>query len=160
MRKRERQQLIETIITQKRLSTQSDLVAALKRYGCPVTQATVSRDMRELGVQKGTDRGGRVRYMIPPPRVRRDPEEVLARALGGSGATARAAQNLVVVKSEPGTAPTVGRAIDDLEHEDIVGTVAGDDTVLLVHPDAASARRMVKYLTSLTQEFQQLDTGV
>ncbi len=155
MRKRDRLQLIETLIRQERLSTQSALAAALKRLDCPVTQATVSRDMRELGVRKGTDRDGRVRYIMPPARARRDPVAVLARVLGESEATVRAAQNLVVVRSEPGTAPTVGRAFDELENEEIVGTVAGDDTVLLVMEDSQSARRIEDFITSVTAEYQQ-----
>jgi len=149
MRKRDRQQLIESLIGQKRLSTQADLQAALKQAGCEVTQATVSRDMREMGVQKGTDREGRVSYILPPTRVRRDPQETLARVLGSFGATAKAAQNLVVVRSEPGTAPTVALAIDGLERDDIIGTIAGDDTVLLVLGDAAAARNIVKFLSEL-----------
>lgn len=149
MHKRDRQQLIESLISQRRLSTQADMQAALKQAGCNVTQATVSRDMREMGVQKGTDRDGRVRYIVPPPQVRRDPEETLARVLGSFGATVKAAQNLVVVRSEPGTAPSVGLAIDGLERDDIIGTVAGDDTVLLVLADAAAARNMVKVLEGL-----------
>lgn len=152
MRKRDRQQLIESLIRQKRLSTQAELQASLKKSGCRVTQATVSRDMRELGVQKGTDRDGKVRYMVPPPRVRRDPNETLARVLAESEATVQAAQNLVVVRSEPGTAPTVGLAIDGLEREDIIGTVAGDDTVLLVLVDGATARNMVKVLNGLMRD--------
>lgn len=155
MRKRDRQQLIETLIKQKRLSTQQQLVAALKRHGCDVTQATVSRDMRELGVQKGSERAGSVRYVIPPPVVRRDPADVLARVLRDSAATARQAQNLVVVRSEPGTAPTVGRVIDELNRDEVVGTVAGDDTVLLVLTDNTRARQMTKYLNDLIQGREQ-----
>lgn len=151
MRKRERQQLIETLVMQKPLSRQEELVAALKKFGCPVTQATVSRDIRELGLQKGTDRHGRVRYVVVPPRIRRDPEEVLSRVLGEAAATVQAAQNLVIIKSEPGTAPTIGRALDELEESDVVGTVAGDDTVLMVMPDGASARRMTKFINSRIQ---------
>ena len=107
--------------------------------------------MRELGVQKGTDRDGVGRYVMPPPRVRRDPEEVLARVLGESGAFAQAAQNLVVVRSEPGTAPSVGLAIDGMKSSDIIGTVAGDDTVLLVLADADAAKHMKGFLTKLIQ---------
>lgn len=151
MRKRDRQQLIETLINRKRLSTQGELAAALKKLGFPVTQATVSRDMREMGVQKGSDRQGRVRYIMPPAGVRRDPEEVLARVLRESAAGSRSAQNLVVVKSEPGTAPNVGRAVDEWEHPHVVGTVAGDDTVLLVLNDNAQARKMVNRLEKLSQ---------
>jgi len=151
MRKTERQRLIETLIKQKSLATQDELVAALKRFGCEVTQATISRDMREMGVQKGTSRDGRVRYVVPPPRVRRDPEEVLARVLLESGAEVLRAQNLLVLKSEPGTAPTVGRAVDELGHEDVVGTVAGDDTVLLVVRNDTRAGKVEAYLKKLTQ---------
>lgn len=146
MRKTERQQLIETLIRRKALSTQGDLVAALNKLGCKVTQATVSRDMRELGVQKGVDSRGRSRYVIPPPRERRDPAEQLARILGESGASVQAAQNLVVLRSEPGTAPSLGRALDEWEQPEIIGTVAGDDTVLIIMADSASARRLVRQL--------------
>ena len=151
MRKLERQQLLQSVIREQQLSTQSELAEALEKLGCHVTQATISRDMHELGVQKGTGREGRVRYMVPPQRERRDPEAVLARTLRESGATVRAAQNLVVVRSEPGTAPTVGLAIDDLEHDDIVGTVAGDDTVLLVLTNTAVARRIEDMLGEMIQ---------
>lgn len=150
MRKRERQRLIESLIKGKRLSTQADLVGALRNHKCKVTQATVSRDMREMGVRKGSDRDGHTRYILPPPRERQDPEDVLSRVLRESEASAREAQNLVVIKSEPGTAPNVGRAVDELEHPGIIGTVAGDDTVLLVLANAPGARKMVRYLESLT----------
>lgn len=151
MKKKDRQQLIETLIRQKSLSTQEALAAALKKFGCEVTQATISRDMREMGVQKGTDREGRIRYIMPPPREMRDPEEVLARVLLESGAEVLQARNLLVLKSEPGTAPTVGRAVDELGSEDIVGTVAGDDTVLLVTSNDGKAGRIAAYLKKLTQ---------
>lgn len=147
MRKRERQQLIGTLIGRQRLATQAELAAALRRLGCDVTQATVSRDIREMGVQKGADNDGRARFILPTPRVRRDPEEVLARVLRDSVASVRQAQNLVVLKSEPGAAPTVARAIDDLGRSDVVGTVAGDDTVMIAIADNAGARRLVKYLS-------------
>lgn len=149
MRKSERQQLIETLIRRKALSTQGELVAALEKLGCQVTQATVSRDMRELGVQKGVDSRGRSRYVIPPPRERRDPAEQLARVLGESGASVQAAQNLVVLRSEPGMAPNLGRVFDEWERSEIIGTVAGDDTVLIVLADSAGARRLVRQLSQM-----------
>lgn len=149
MRKSERQQLIETLIKRKRLSTQGELVAALEALGCQVTQATVSRDMRELGVQKGVDSRGRGRYAIPLPRERRDPAEQLARVLRESGASVQAAQNLVVLRCDPGTAPNLGRALDEWEQPEIIGTVAGDDTVLIVLADSAQARRLVRQLSQM-----------
>lgn len=144
--------MIESLIMQNLLSTQDQLVATLKRHGVDVTQATVSRDMRELGVRKGTGRDGRTRYFIPPPQVRRDPQEVLSRVLRDSGGEARQAQNLVVVLSEPGTAPTVGRALDEMGHEDVIGTVAGDDTVLMVLSDSGKAAKMERFINDLARE--------
>ena len=152
MRKRERQQLIETLVRQGRLSTQAELVAALAKLGCEVTQATVSRDLRELGVRKGSDGIDRVRFEIPPARELRDPRQVLGRVLRESDARWQDARNMVVVKSEPGTAPTVGRALDQLEHPDIIGTVAGDDTVLLVLADSVRARKMTNRLSRISRE--------
>lgn len=151
MRKRERQQLIGTLIGRQRLATQGELAAALRKNGCAVTQATVSRDIREMGVQKATGNDGKARFILTTPRERRDPEEVLTRVLRDSDASIRQAQNIVVVQSEPGTAPTVGRAIDELDREEVVGTVAGDDTVMMAITDNASAKRVVKYLSDLVQ---------
>jgi transcriptional regulator of arginine metabolism len=142
---------VETLIRQQNLSSQKGLVDALDKFGCEVTQATVSRDMRELGVQKGTDREGKVRYVIPPPRERRDPGEVLARVLLESDAEILQAQNLLVIKTEPGTAPTIGRAIDELDHDDIVGSVAGDDTVLLIAQSNSKAGKVEAFINRLIQ---------
>lgn len=151
MRKRERQQLIAELINGQPLATQTELVAALESKGCRVTQATVSRDIGEMGISKGRDREGRVRYQLPPASARRDPEESLAGALFQSAASVEAAQNLVVIRAEPGTAPNLGRAVDELGHADIVGTVAGDDTVLLVLRDTKRARLMGSYLEGLAR---------
>ena len=148
MRKSERKRLIATLIDEERPASQADLVAALGREGVAVTQATVSRDLREMGVRKGADRQGRFGYLLPAGAPR-NPEEALSRVLAQSGARVTPAQNLVVVRLEPGTAPGAGRAVDELEHREIIGTVAGDDTVLLVLADGAAARRMAKYLRRL-----------
>ena len=93
-----------------------------------MTQATVSRDLRELRLEKTHDPLGRPRY-VPPDARRPDPAEALARVLAEFGRSARAAQNIVVVHSELGSAPAIARALDRVEHELIVGTLAGDDTV-------------------------------
>jgi transcriptional regulator of arginine metabolism len=149
MRKRDRLRLIETLIKEKRLSTQRQLVGALRRHGFDVTQATISRDLRDLGVRKGAGPDGQVQYLLPPPQAGTDPTQVLARVLRDSGATIRQAQNLVVVRSEPGTAPNVGRSIDELDRDDVVGTVAGDDTVVMVLADNGVAEEMAQYLNDL-----------
>jgi transcriptional regulator of arginine metabolism len=138
--KAERQRLIGSLITRKRIGTQFELLDALAGAGCRVTQATVSRDIRDLGLQKTHDDLGRARYVLPERGRRADPREALSAVLGQFGRRATAAGNIVVLQSELGTAPAIARALDRLEHPRIVGTLAGDDTVLIVARDAADAR--------------------
>jgi transcriptional regulator of arginine metabolism len=144
--KRDRQRLIESIVTRKRVGTQFELLAALADAGCLVTQATVSRDIRELGLQKSHDPLGRTRYILPHSGRRADPRELLESVLGQFGRRVTAAGNIVVVQSELGSAPAIGRALDELEHERIVGTLAGDDTCLVVAPSERDARTLAREL--------------
>ena len=109
-----------------------------------MTQATISRDIRELGLEKTKDSLGRPRYVAPHRQRRLDPREGLAGVLAQFARSATAAQNLVVVFSELGTAPAIARAIDRIEHDLVVGTVAGDDTVLVITKTAADARALAR----------------
>ena len=139
--KRERQRLIASVISRRRVGTQLELLDALAGAGCRVTQATISRDIRELGLEKVRDPLGRPRYMLPQRGRRSDPREALVGVLDQFGRSAVAAQNVVVVQSELGSAPAIARALDQLEHPLVVGTLAGDDTCLVIAmtPDDALA---------------------
>ena len=147
--KPERQRLIASVVARKRIGTQHELMAALEAAGCRVTQATVSRDIHELGLEKRHDALGRPRYEVPPDRERRrpDPRAALNAVLAQFGRQATAAQNIVVVQSELGTAPAIARALDRTEHPRVVGTLAGDDTVLIVVRDARAARSLAAELS-------------
>jgi transcriptional regulator of arginine metabolism len=147
--KRQRQNLVRDLVRRGRISSQQELVLALRAQGCDVTQATVSRDLRELGVGRARDAAGRFRYVMAEPEGRRDPEAACARMLDEFSTAVLSAQNIVLVKSEVGTAPGMGRVIDELEHGLILGSVAGDDTVIIVTPDEAAARAVADYLTAL-----------
>ena len=136
--KRERQRLIASIVTRKRIGTQFELLDALADAGCRVTQATISRDLRELKLEKSHDSVGRPRYVVPDVR-RPDPRDALRRVLSEFARRVTVAQNLVVVHSELGSAPAIGRALDRLEHPLIVGTLAGDDTCLVIARNNADA---------------------
>ena len=149
--KLERQRLIGSIVTRKRVGTQFELRDALAQAGCRVTQATVSRDLRELGLQKRHDALGRPRYVLPDVR-RPDPRDALRRVLAEFAREATAAQNIVVVHSELGSAPAIGRALDRLEHPLIVGTLAGDDTCLVVARTAADAAALQTELSESIAE--------
>lgn len=144
--KEERQRLVASLVSRRRLGTQHDLLAALAAEGCRATQATVSRDIRELGLEKTRDQLGRPRYVVPQAGRRTDPREALASVLSAFGLRAVAAQNLVVVQSELGSAPAIARALDRLGHPLIVGTLAGDDTCLVIAADRSGASAVAREL--------------
>jgi transcriptional regulator of arginine metabolism len=146
MPKRDRQRLIESVVSRKRVGTQFELLDALADAGCSVTQATISRDIRELGLEKTHDPLGRPRYVLPHTTRRPDPQEALNTILGQFGRRASPAGNIVVLQSELGSAPAIARALDQLEHARIVGTLAGDDTVLVVAPSERDARTLAREL--------------
>jgi transcriptional regulator of arginine metabolism len=143
-----RQRLIASVVSRKRIGTQFELLDALGAAGCRVTQATVSRDLRELGLEKTHDALGRPRYVVPRQRDRvAEPREALRRILAEFGRRAVAARNIVVVQTELGSAPAIGRALDRLEHAKIVGTLAGDDTVLVIARNDADAAAVAEELS-------------
>jgi len=145
----ERQKLIQKIVGQREIGTQRELVAALQALGCPVTQATVSRDIRELELQKVRTHLGRPRYVMSLREHPRDPARTAAHVLKEFCLLIVAAQNLVVVRCEIGTAQTVARSLDNLNHADIVGTVAGDDTAIIVTRGPEMAEQIKAYLDEL-----------
>src|SRR5712691_2481777 len=147
--KPERQRLIESVVTRKRVGTQFELLDALAKTGCTVTQATISRDIRELGLEKTHDPFGRPRYVLPHVARRAEPREVLTGSLGQFGRKVTSARNNVVLQSELGSAPAIARALDQLEHERIIGTLAGDDTVLVVAPSERDAKSLARELSGV-----------
>jgi transcriptional regulator of arginine metabolism len=146
--KPERQRLVASLVERQRLGTQQELLDALGRAGCQVTQATVSRDIRELRLAKVRDPLGRLRYVLPDRDRRSEPRELLVNLLRQFGREAVAAQNIVVVQSEIGSAPAIARALDRLDHPLVLGTLAGDDTCLVVAKDARRARELARELSA------------
>jgi transcriptional regulator of arginine metabolism len=145
--KEERHRLISSIVSRRRVGTQHELLAALARAGCLVTQATVSRDIRELGLEKTHDVLGRARYVLPQRGRGGDPQDALAGVLSQFGRRVTAAQNLVVVHSELGSAPAIARALDRLGHPRIIGTLAGDDTCLVITRKPSDALALARELS-------------
>jgi transcriptional regulator of arginine metabolism len=143
--KQERQRLIESVIGRRRVGTQLELREALAAAGCAVTQATLSRDLRQLGIEKLHDELGRARFVLPGGR-RADPAAALTSVLEQFGRRVTAAMNLVVIRSEIGAAPAIARALDRIEHPLIVGTIAGDDTCLVIARTEADASTLAAEL--------------
>jgi transcriptional regulator of arginine metabolism len=146
--KADRQRLVASLVERMRLGTQQELLEALETAGCSVTQATVSRDIRELGLEKARDPLGRHRYVLPNRERRTDPRDTLESLLRQFGRDAVAAQNIVVVQAEIGSAPAIARALDRLAHPLVIGTLAGDDTCLVIAADSKGARELARELAA------------
>jgi transcriptional regulator of arginine metabolism len=149
MSKTERQRLIQTVIQQRDVSTQRELVNALGALGCEVTQATVSRDIRELDLQKVRTHLGRPKYVLSSRERPKDPEQAAQNVMRDFVRSTALAEQLVVVRCEIGTASTIARQIDNLNHTDVLGTLAGDDTFVVIVADAQRAQGMKRYLDRL-----------
>jgi transcriptional regulator of arginine metabolism len=140
--------LIAQLLGEHRFSSQDELARALARAGMPTTQATLSRDLRSLGVAKRADAEGRTWYEMPGPSTEAIDRQRRLLDLRAFVNQVQVAQNLVVVRTPPGHANGVGRAIDLAGYDGVVGTVAGDDTILVVAETTAAARRLQLRLES------------
>ena len=132
-----------------RFSSQEEVATALARAGHEVTQATLSRDLRSLGVGKRPDASGRPVYELPDPGAETLDRERQLLDLKSFVNEVRVAQNLLVVRTPPGHAHGVGRAIDLADYPGMIGTVAGDDTILVVLEDGTAARKLKRHLDDL-----------
>jgi transcriptional regulator of arginine metabolism len=131
MNKGQRHIKIRDIITNNDIETQDELVDALKEAGVNVTQATVSRDIKELHLVKVPLLDGRYKYSLPADQ-RFNPLQKLKRSLIDSFVKIDTAGHLLVMKTLPGNAMAIGALIDHLDWEDILGTICGDDTCLII----------------------------
>ncbi|MEZ5962604.1 MAG: hypothetical protein R3F56_02045 [Planctomycetota bacterium] len=146
-----RRHAILALVQRRAVRNQEELRTLLAGAGIDVNQATLSRDLRDMGLVKGP--GG---YSLPaaaPPGSAADPDSgtaiALVHALREWMRTAEAAQNQVVLKTPVGGAQPLAIAIDRADLPDVLGTLGGDDTILLVAKDAAAARRVRKRLLEL-----------
>ncbi|MBQ9552873.1 MAG: arginine repressor [Clostridia bacterium] len=146
--KKERLEIILSTINSKDIATQEELLAELKANGLEVTQATVSRDIKELGLIKISDRNGKYRYSLPKSTASQAARNLHA-VIGPSVQWVDHAMNTVVVKCFPGMAQAVCAAFDSMEINGIVGTLAGDDTIFAVCRTEALAAEMVHTLRDI-----------
>ena len=146
-----RQRAIRDLVEQRPIRTQQELAAALRERGFRATQATISRDVAELGLGKGS-REGRQAYVLPP-RLRDaevSGEDRLRRLLTDVPVEFRIADLLLlVIRTLPGSAHAVAAALDRTRWPEIVGSIAGDDTVFVATPDRSSLRRLRDRLLAL-----------
>jgi transcriptional regulator of arginine metabolism len=133
--KAQRQHRIARLLEEQVISSQVQLVELLATEGLALTQGTVSRDLEELGAVKVRIPGGQMAYAIPElVKDRLAPDDVLRKVLGEFMVEAAHSANLAVLRTPPGSAHVVASALDRAGLPEVLGTVAGDDTVLVVCP--------------------------
>lgn len=146
--KKNRLDKIIDIITTQEVETQDELISHLAEAGFAVTQATVSRDIRELKLAKVMTGRGSYRYVLP--KEDRDTRQLhISHALAETIVRVEVAQNLIVLHTYAGMAQAVALEVDHLAHPDLLGCVAGDDTILIVARDNTAA-------TALSDQMQEL----
>jgi len=141
----QRQQLIAKIVSMQTINSQPQLREVLKKKGVNATQATVSRDLEDLGAVKVRTAAGETSYAIPefePDRL--SPPDQLKRVLAEWVADVQYNEPIVVVRTPPGCAHVVASALDRSRLQGLLGTVAGDDTMMCVATATYSAKRLAK----------------
>ena len=156
-----RQRRIVELLTRHPVRSQPELAELLAREGLHVTQATLSRDLVELEAVKVRSSGGALVYAVPAEGGDRTPrpaeengaaEHRLSRLLNELLVSAEASANLVVLRTPPGAAQFLGSAMDKAELGPVLGTIAGDDTVLVITRDAAGGAPLAERLLALASQ--------
>lgn len=146
--KSQRHMKIREMISTQEIETQEELVEALRASGFNVTQATVSRDVKEMHLVKIPLDDGRYKYSLPSDQ-KFNPLHKLKRALTDNFLHIDATENLVVIKSLPGTASAIAALIDNLEWSQIMGTISGDDTLLIICRTKEESAQVVEQILSM-----------
>lgn len=133
---------IKSILNDEEIETQEQLLKRVEDKGFHVTQSTISRDIAKLGLIKKRKQNGRYIYALPE-------QQTLEALISQMLYSVKQAQNLIVLKVRPGSANTVAAEIDKFEWKELVGSVAGDDTILLVTKDNAEAAALIKKINTL-----------
>ncbi len=148
--KPQRQHRIARLLSEQAVASQAHLVELLGADGVSATQATVSRDLEDLGAIKVRIAGGESVYAIPErPAEQRAPEDHLRRVFGDWVVEVNHSGNLVVLRTPPGSAHVVGSALDRSGLPGVLGTVAGDDTLIVVVNEGAGGATVARQLSEL-----------
>ncbi|HWI89472.1 MAG TPA: arginine repressor [Sphingomicrobium sp.] len=143
--KERRQRAIADLVRSQALASQEELAERLTAQGFAVTQATISRDLEQIGAVK-VRRGGQLSYALPD-QVRDAPGPRLAAVFRDWVRSVDTAGNLVVIRTPPGSAHLVGVALDAAELSEVVGTICGDDTIFVACRTAADGKALARTLS-------------
>ncbi len=141
--KTKRHDMISKLIASENVETQEDLASRLRELGFPVTQATVSRDIKELRLIKVLTPEGKYKYATVE-KAEADMQERFIRMFSNCVLTVSSAGNLIVIKTITGSAPAAAEAVDSLKWPDILGTIAGDNTIFIAVRDGKSVSDIIR----------------
>ena len=155
-KKANRLDAIKMIISSKEIGSQEELLQALAAEGFELTQATLSRDLKQLKVAKAATMQGKYVYVLPNDIMyKRSGDQSATEMLMNNGfISMQFSGNLAVIKTRPGYASSMAYDIDNREFSDIIGTIAGDDTILLVLREGADKRSVRSYLSIIIPNIQ------
>ncbi|WP_125704452.1 arginine repressor [Lacticaseibacillus daqingensis] len=148
MQKNERQARIRQLVQKTIIQRQGEFVTQLAAAGIPVTQATISRDIKEMQLVKVPMADGQYRYSLPPEK-QLAPLDKLRRTLAGAYLRGECMDQFVHVVMSPGTAPAIGNLIDQLEDPRIFATIAGDAAILIICRGAEQAAAVLQSLDEM-----------
>jgi transcriptional regulator of arginine metabolism len=146
--KGQRQIRIREMISSKDIETQEELVDELRKAGYVITQATVSRDIKEMRLTKVALDDGRYKYSLPADQ-KFNPIHKLRRALADHFVHIDHTDHLIVMKCLPGTANAIGSLVDNMEWNEIMGTICGDDTILIICRSKENSVHIVKQIMKM-----------
>lgn len=147
--KNPRQSRILQIVKTQNIGTQGELVDALKDVGMSVTQATVSRDIKELGIIKVATASGEQKY-VPMNQSGEGASGRFMKVFREAVISIHTADSLVIIKTLPGMAQAAASALDSMHLETLIGTIAGDDTIFVANPSPKDAKKMQAHLVTLS----------
>lgn len=147
--KAHRQKKIMELIDKHEIETQDELVEALHSQGYDITQATISRDIKELGLVKVPGGIKAYRYSLPGEQRGGNYRLRLERLFRDSVLSSNDSENLIIVRTLPGAANAVASCLDHVDWPEIIGTVAGDDTILLIIKPKGAVVEIMERLNSL-----------
>ncbi|MFD2611891.1 transcriptional regulator AhrC/ArgR [Paenibacillus gansuensis] len=146
--KTQRHMKIREIILGGEIETQDELAAELSKAGLNVTQATISRDIKEMHLIKVPAADGRYKYSLPAEQ-KFNPVQKLKRALADNFLSIDYTENMIVMKSLPGTANAIAAQVDNLEWPGVMGTISGDDTILVICKTKEQCKETVDQILDL-----------
>lgn len=149
--KKRRHEMIVDFISNYDIETQEELVSYLRQEGFDVTQATVSRDIRELNLSKISTGGGRQKYIVLPKEDGKLSDKYI-RVLRDGFVSMNMAQNILVIKTVQGMAMAVAAAVDAMKMPEIVGCIAGDDTIMAAIKTVDDTKIVMEKLNAIIQE--------